>query len=390
MPALPPELWLAIFWLATRPDHAHHLQSFYRPFQKCSFDLDGLAATLSTRRTLVQVCRLWRTLARPLLFEDLRPNPATSRAILGGPPDDNPGRWVRRIELPYTQTSTDTPDRPGAALRILACCPSLHTLVRPYTRCDPSLPFDRPAGPVPLLSALTRLDWWHRDNAALTGGINSLVDVLSCAPALRYLSLAGGSKEVLGPALPVHLPALTTLRLRDVPPLSIADICRWSLPALVHVVVDRPPRRSDVLIHLWHTFANQLHTVEFGPDARFITSDPITELVDTTTSSPRRGAIRVLNYHACFTCPPVCRVRLDQYTSFESVGLHSASSQDFPGPWPYLVGHFQWLAGPNFSSLRHVVLYGDWTEIMRDPRFGDFERRLAEMGRDVQLASDVV
>jgi len=52
------------------------------------------------------------------------------------------GRWVRRAELPYTNTVTTTPSslRPLPFIAILKRCPELEILVRPVPRFFDKLP----------------------------------------------------------------------------------------------------------------------------------------------------------------------------------------------------------------------------------------------------------
>ncbi|KAI6047847.1 hypothetical protein EDC04DRAFT_27880 [Pisolithus marmoratus] len=377
---LPPELWLIIFRLATRPDDGQ-LTSIYEPFEGC-FDLVS-ETVLRTRRSLVQVCRTWRALAIVFLYEDVRvrPDVDTLSKFLESDGPSTPGRWVRRLELPYTLTdhnsSTDV-------VQILQSCPFLHTLVRPYLpevrRETHELRFGFPTGIV-ALSSLTRLDWWHYHTVARSGGINSLVDVLDNAPYLEYLTLGGEfhTAEELGA---LHLPALTTLRLRRVSATLLLQICGWVLPSLAHIIVDFSPE-SYAIEQVWSTFGPQLSTVEFGRNVVFLMSDQIASFLRAAPTS-----VKTFNYFVFFTMSPQLAVEAE--ASVERVGVHAFPCKMLPNLWEHLDRHFWWLSGPSLPALQHVVLYGDWSEIMKDPRFPRLRGRLEGKGCEVKFASESI
>ncbi|KAL4069816.1 hypothetical protein V8B97DRAFT_2024487 [Scleroderma yunnanense] len=383
---LPQELWLIIFRLATRPEDAHPTCS-YEPFQGC-FDL-APAEALRTRRSLVQVCRIWRILALAFLYEDVRVGHGahTLRGFLESAQfsredsQGTPGRWVRHLELPYTQTGTQTPNSPTDALHILKSCPFLQTLVRPFLHgVSHSLRYEFPADIVSL-SSLTRLDWWHYEEAARSGGINSLTHVLRNAPYLQYLTLGGQFWTTDRGTQVFELPALTTLRMRRVNAVFIWQICEWTLPSLVHVIVDFPPE-NEALQQFWLTFGQQLHTVEFGRNVAFHLSDQLGLFLRSCPES----SVKVLNYFICFTMFPLFLT--EGQASVENVGIHAFPCAMMSDVWNHLDSHFNWLASPSLMALRHVVLYGQWEGITDDHRFVSFRRRLEEKGCQLQLAGD--
>lgn len=384
---LPPELWLTIFRLATQPDDGQ-LTAIYEPFEGC-FDMVS-EVVLRTRRSLVQVCRTWRTLATVFLYEDVRVRPDVEDTLKKFLESDQfssegkpstPGRWVRRLELPYTLT--DHSSSGTDAIQILSSCPFLQTLVRPYLpevrgqSPEPQLGF--PMGIV-ALSSLTRLDWWHCHTVAGSGGINSLVDVLHNAPHLQYLTL-GGEFHTAQELDALHLPALTTLRLRRVSASFLLRICGWVLPSLAHIILDFPSE-SYAIEQVWSTFGRQLSTVEFGRNVAFLINDQITPFLRAGASS-----VKTFNYFIFFTMPPQHAVEVE--ASVECVGIHAfpckMSSNNL---WAHLDRHFWWLAGPSLPALQHVVLYGNWSEIMEDPRFPRLRRRLEDKGCKIKFASE--
>ncbi|KIM70326.1 hypothetical protein SCLCIDRAFT_523537 [Scleroderma citrinum Foug A] len=383
---LPPELWLIIFRLATRAEDSDSTGS-YEPFQGC-FDL-GSAEALTTKRSLVQVCRTWRALASVFLYEDVRVRHDAyalrgfleSELFSAEEALDTPGRWVRRLELPYTQTGTRTPNSLNNALHILKSCPFLQTLVRPFLRgVSDALRYEFPADIVSL-SSLTRLDWWHYDEAARSGGINSLIHVLRDTPGLQYLTLGGEFWASALSAQVPELPALTTLRFRRVNAVFIWQVCRWMLPSLVHVIVDFPPE-NEAIQQLWLTFGEQLRTIEFGRNVAFHLTDQLGLLLRSWPSS-----VKVLNYFIHFTMFP--QSPIESQAPVENIGIHSFPCAMMSDVWEHLDSHFIWLAtSPSLTALKHVILYGQWENIIGDYRFVTFQRRLEEKGCQIELAGE--
>ncbi|KAH7886013.1 hypothetical protein F5I97DRAFT_1189128 [Phlebopus sp. FC_14] len=375
---LPPEIWLTIIRWATCPPSGFPAP-FYEPF-RTSFE--EFEEPLKTKRAVVRVCRLWRALATSILYEDVRVRHGAQslREVLesGCAPGNESGcrgRWVRRLELPYGQTDTASPDGPTIALRILNHCPSLETLVRPFMREIPDVVrYEFPAESVPLPS-LTRLEWWHYNNAARSGGINSLTHVLRNTPSLQFLTVGGEfwMSSTMSNCLSLRLPALTTLRLRRVNALFVRLICQWELPSLVHVVVDFPPDHN-ALEALWATFGHQLCTVELGRNIVFLMNEQISVFLRGCPS------VKIFNYFIYFTAVPRA-TQVVEHSSLQCVGIHA-----FPCAMvtdvrmEHLNRHFNFLAGPYLPALRRVILYGDWREIMVDQLFITFRDRLVQKG----------
>ena len=373
---LPPELWIIVFRWATYPPDGYPA-SYYEPFRASSETFDE---PLKTKRSLVQVSRLWRALATVFLYEDVRIgyDPGFLKTVLANRRciDDalqghSFGRFVHRLELPYSLTATEKPDDTHDVVEILCRCTSLKTLVRPFFQALPySVRYEFPAKIVSL-SSLTRLEWWHYNNAARSGGINSLMDVLRNAPSLQYLALGGefwmSSMQLNSP---VRLPALTTLRLRRVNALFVWQIVRWELPSLVHIVVDFPADHGG-LEELWHHFGSQLCTVEFGRNLAFHVTDQISVLL--------RGCagLKVFNYFVNFAIPPSESALVDQH-SLQCVGIHAFPCGILNDNWRHLNRHFDFLSSRFLPSLKRIILYGDWEQTIRDPRFSPALDRLEQ------------
>jgi hypothetical protein len=139
-------------------------------------------------------------------------------------------------ELLYTNTARTT-IQPLFSVAILKRCPELEVLVRPAPESVGNLCFEFRAEGLPLTS-LKRLEWWYINDAARSGGINSLDGVLSGTPNLQYLSIGGELRTCQLQLKVPHLPLLSTLRLQWMNGLFVRQLCWWSLPTLAHVVVD--------------------------------------------------------------------------------------------------------------------------------------------------------
>ncbi|KAG9314157.1 hypothetical protein JVU11DRAFT_4943 [Chiua virens] len=382
---LPSELWIIVFRWATFPSDGYPLP-YYEPFRSLP---ESLNEPLKTKLVLVKVCRLWRALATVFLYEDMRVGKSLGnlKTVLSDADSvafqaHSLGGCVHRLELPYVYTSTRKPGDTRDVIEILSSCTSLKTLVRPYSEGFPdSVLFEFPAEIVSLPS-LTRLEWWHYNNAARSGGINSLMDVLRNAPSLQFLTLGGefwmGSMQLDSP---LRLPALTTLRLRRVNALFIWQIKRWDLPALVHLVVDFPADHGG-LEELWHRFGSQLCTVEFGRNVAFHMTDQISLFL--------RGCpgVKVFNYFISFAAPPS---ELVEQSSLQCVGIHAfpcALLSDSEN-WMHFIDHFNFLSSHLLPALKRIVLFGNWQPTIQALRLAPAFDRFTQKGCIIQLADQL-
>jgi hypothetical protein len=268
---LPAELWLHIFRFATST--LTSLSSRYEPFQAHHNSAAISDAALSDKRSISLVCKQWHNLARSMLYEDIRIGHGISalHAALSTPDSDGrraPRYHVRRAILPYAHTATPTTHAPPA-LALLALLPQLEVLVRP--------PMHRIGGTVPIfdfqtyapaLPALRRLEWAFdpTGNAARTGGINALDDVLRAAPTLHELALTGTMPFTALRQHRLRLHALRTLCLVEgaaACPLVARQITYWALPALETLVL-RGAARAEALEPLVQAFAAQVRVLEIG------------------------------------------------------------------------------------------------------------------------------
>ena len=399
-PSLPTELWLAIFRWATLDPWTHALfTSEYHPFDAVSLNV-GTVETRYTKRALVLVCKQWRQWTTSLLYEDIV-IPFAHRSLgqvlrFGQDWEDGTSippcaNLVRRAHLPYSSTVTPS-STPVAILDLLELCSSLEVLVRTADALQPlSYEFPTTCPPFP---SLKRLDWWHHNDAARTGGINSLPHVLGLAPNLEYLSVGGEIWASYLNTPTVHLARLTTLRLRRVNAFFLLKICRFTLPALHHVVFDHIAN-AEIFWPFWTTFGPQIRTVELGLSLKFYIQDFLSHVL---VGCPH---LEALNYYVHFTAsPPLVGGGDDEsesdghpplaMESLKVVGLHAHPNSFFrvgsAEYWAHLGRHFDALCQPTFPAIKRVMLYGDWSAVIGDEEFGRIAQPLRDKGCSVEVA----
>jgi len=369
-PFLPVELWLHILRLSTlSPLTTRLYTASYSPFQTIPLVAEDESVTKKTKSALVQVCKQWRAWALDLLFEDVwieRPEKLCS--LLGDGSDAaGCGRWVRRANLPYTSSATVSP-RPLPAIKVLERCPRLEVLVRkgPSQR-DVDMRFEF-ATECPALPSLKRLDWWHVNEAARSGGINLLGDVLQNAPNVQYLSLGGyvrfTSLSVNGTS--IVLPSLTTLRFLRLNAQLVRQACYWSMPALRHIIIDTVEDVA-VLEMFWESFGEQVRTIELGHYLSYFVYDWLSFILRGCPS------VTELNYYIHFTAVPTFDDEKDIFPHLTTIGLHAQPNMmiapESSGYWGRIQSHFTMLCRPCFPAVKRVLLYGDWNGITNDIRY---------------------
>ncbi|KAH9843181.1 uncharacterized protein C8Q71DRAFT_238639 [Rhodofomes roseus] len=366
-PSLPVELWLHIFRLSTLSPLTTRLYVVsYSPFQTIPLEAEDESVTKKTKSALVQVCKQWRAWALDLLFEDVWIEcPEKMSSLLGD--GSGCGRWVRRASLPYMSSATVSP-RPLEANKMLEQCPHLEVLVRKGpTRRDVDTRFEF-AAECPAMPSLKRVDWWHVNEAARSGGINLLGDVLQKAPNVQYLSLGGyvrfSSLSVNGTA--ITLSSLTTLRFLRLNAALVRQTCGWSMPALQHIIIDTVEDVA-VLSMFWESFGEQIRTIELGHYLSYFVHDWLSFIL--------RGCphITELNYYIHFTAIPTFDDEKDTFPLLTTVGLHAQPnmmiSPESSGYWGRMQSHFAMLCCPCFPAVKKVLLYGDWSGISSDIRY---------------------
>lgn len=367
---LPHELWLEIFQWAAYSDSFYVTQ--YQPFDTSpEHDIDQ---SLKVKFTLVRVCRQWRAMAEDLLYQDVRIRHGDQTLAKTLASSELRAGWVRRAELPYANTATAS-RRPLTSLAILKRCPELQILVRPAPDRLDNLHFEFDADGLQLTS-LRRLEWWYHNEAARSGGINCLDDVLSCSPNLQYLSL-GGELRLNQLKPPRHLQGITMLRLRWMNALFVGQICRWTLPSLVHLVVENC-HSASVLEMLWVTFGSQIEVIELGKHLRFYIQDYIAAIIRGCSN------LHELNYYIHFTAPPYSEIT---HSSLRCIRLHGHSNfMASEANWVHISKHFALFSGPTLSHLRRVILYGEWRPVLCDHRFAEIHLSLLARGCSLETS----
>ncbi|KAI0086192.1 hypothetical protein BDY19DRAFT_961809 [Irpex rosettiformis] len=366
-PYLPRELWLDIFRWATVSRRTLALTATdYSPFESDSDPSTWLdEEAIATKRALVRVCKEWRCLARSFLYEDVVLTKGGCDLKCALQETDQDGYWpVRRVCLPYSSCTPWESDLKGAS-DIVKECPRLEVLVRPFRQHSEELIFDISAEDCPCLTALKRLDWWHYNDAARTGGFNSLPDVLDRAPNLQYLSLTGDLWLNLMRRQRIVLPKLTTLRLRRVNVLFIQELCRWYMPSLEHVILDTYPSAPAQIEPFWEVFGHQITTVELGRSLKFHVLDLVSHVLSHCPN------LEELNYYVQFTAAP--HLSIDAHERLHTIRLH-ASPNEFltaggPTFWEHVEEHILAYDKSLFPALRTIVLHGDWKAYLPDPSF---------------------
>ncbi|KAH7914735.1 hypothetical protein BJ138DRAFT_1143161 [Hygrophoropsis aurantiaca] len=365
---LPPEIWMQIIRWATLPPTDLGVTQAYLPFRVPYDTTDD--SSIEWKRNMIHVCRLWRALATPMLYEDIRVIHSAHRLaqIMEDTRDVDHGgygQWVRRLVLPYASTETPTLDgNVSSILGILRCCQGLECLIRPISKVIPgTLRYEFSVGMVPLLS-LKRLEWWHYNDAARSGGINSLVDVLENTPNLQHLAVGGNwrmsSERIL------ELAQLTTLRLRRIDPPFVRMICRWKLPALTHVIADFAIVNVAVG-GFWETFGHRLTTLELGRTITFLLeTDQIAQYLRACPN------LTTLNYAIHFTQAP----RITHPHNLRCIGVYAAAcpmldSMEEWARWNHLNGHLNFISSPLLPDFRTLVFYGSWQATSHDIRFAN-------------------
>lgn len=388
---LPSELWLEILSWATQPssNDPDTRAITYVPFQSAPADTKD--STLSVKRTLTLVCRLWRIWMIGSLYREIKIQYGAHalQHMLECMTSNHEGYGrlvrilclvcifvlrvhicpqVRRAVLPYLSTVSSPDNSPiSTSLKILRMCSHLEVLVRPRSLAAETLRFDYEVDCVQLPS-LRRLEWWHHTEAERSGGINSLGIVLQHAPNIEYLFIGG----VVGYIQLTHvcLPLLRTLRLHAINGLLLHQITtKWDLPSMTHIVFYSPLVEQG-LQRIWDRFGEQLEVVEFGKHLRFMMGDHLTICLQGCP------ALQEIGYNIFFTKVPGMR---GEHARIKTVRLHSAINsflQTAEQIWSILEGHFRFFN--QLPALNKIVLHGEWRGILGQHHFQALVQQLRE------------
>jgi hypothetical protein len=273
LPRLPPEIWVAIMRSAAEPS-AHftgphgHLDasvSFLDLSPSHSDLLRRLAlyrAALSCKAVMSRVCRLWHLWAQELLLEFIWISRARQARALAAALVLNPdlGPRIRRLHI---ETFTLERCDPGDLRTIIEHSPRLaaysdYRSIRrqPYSSPDHLLSsLARPGNKLKRLS-WTNYDYDRRDQSGCISFFLRLSPALGrAASELDYLELSLCATSLVSPHfpaifsssvlskyttsqgfIPVHLPALRTLKL-TLDNITFSVLSHWNLPSLQNISV---------------------------------------------------------------------------------------------------------------------------------------------------------
>lgn len=406
--SIPPELWVRIFRFATElPTSSRLYEPEYVPFHEPpnefeDVDFQGadlhVAANVEVKLALVLVCKKWKALASPFLYEDVRASHGFRRLQDPGGlarlklrlASEGWGKWVRRVEVHSTVDSGDL-SMPFSRLEpishfsrispfeVLKSCPRVeavkgHYMLPPPENDSVSVP------QLPMLPSLKRVDWWDTG----PNGFRTLIDLLLCAHNLRYLSLGTKGELIFTPGYR-HLPAiellqLSTLRLANVSSqlLTIID-ASWSFPNLRNLIVDVGVVVAALELPM---IAKNVETIEFTKNGASFDGEVVLNILE------RCPNLRELNFHVEFAYLSP----LDPFFShdkLECIGLHA--SYELPplffsdsAMWKHFALQFAVLTGSDLPALKQFVLYGEWDPIMADERFKTLQEAIRDSKRELK------
>ncbi|EGO00232.1 hypothetical protein SERLA73DRAFT_107259 [Serpula lacrymans var. lacrymans S7.3] len=278
--SLPPELWLEIFHHATFRPHSRDItpsDPFQpQPLPHNAMSLNTVAASMQTKSTIVQVCRLWRAIATELLYEHITVySPWRARKILtamalsrcSDPIPDasgearksfnllfvpgSHGQWARRIDIcAHTRFTTRSYIRYIMDIfHILRHCPQLRALSMSFRFGVPE-EFQTAVSQL-YGQSLIGLAW---DGLTIQNPCSSHAFVQSFQ-ALRVLDIRSISTLMLDDNHITHvLPCVRELLVSsEISSLEFAGALE--LPALRRVVFTRREKlREDSYIHALESF----------------------------------------------------------------------------------------------------------------------------------------
>lgn len=391
-PSLPRELWIKIFRIANA---SRDIQQFdYAPFSDPGNsyieDRRILLATAEVRLTLVLVCKLWRSLANELIYEEIRslvPGEALKEALekRGKETDTDAGYGplVRLVELPRHYDYTYEILRHLTRLETLLITFPTSTgsgMLPPRTYAPRPLPDPKPYHE---MSHLKRIDW-RCDNLTGPPRVDYLEDLLRRAPNLRYLSIIG-EDHFNSQRMPfqITLPHLETLIISDLKTSYrlTAVISKWNLPSLSNIVVDRLPLQGQRgLSTIWDSFGETLRVVELG--TRFKIFSTVDHVANILSKCPNLTEL-------CIDIVYLCQAPVDvggSSSSLTTIRLYRGAMylQETSEIGKSLEKAFRDFYLP---SLHKIVLHGDWTFVVSDDVFSGFRQLLRDRRWGLYLES---
>ncbi|KAJ6627635.1 hypothetical protein B0H10DRAFT_2429204 [Mycena sp. CBHHK59/15] len=335
-PSLPAELWLYIYRLATAyisPLVAIRNSGYQYVVPKDP--LEDIRYILREACSMVLVCRSWNSLAREILYENIRVGHHFS-ALSAALDQPDTARLVRSIRFsPFHFESNRI---------VLKKCHLVEVVVQPDVTVTTGILHPLHLDTPPLLS-LKHVYWTE---SAFSAPL--LRSVLGAAPNLEYVSLnrstSLGSYDRDG-----LLPPIPSMRC-----LNIVASTSSPITAILPTDVQR----------LTRLFCNPR---DITSDAPALPALRTLELFGSRMNIPfpaiqsRCPQLRELCYDVWNTASEPQAT----HPSLSCIRLHSMVS--VVRDWTSIERHFGLFCGPSFPGLQRVVLYGQWYRVIVDPRF---------------------
>ena len=412
---VPEELWLEIFYYATVgtciDDGVDYVPFAAIPLQKR--DSPGFKQRcFATKRNLLLVCKAWNALATETMYRTIRICHGTNElldALYLNTPSEKArggnGRFVRNVEINSIVQDFD-PFNPTIVAQILAQCPGIVSLTRPFALDDVNLaickvrvsdgsqqsPHTQVIPRFPTLSALRRVDWSlpftilsGRSDLPSTEVCDDLLgDIIKHAPNLRYLTIGGPPRSYISlqhhsfPPI-LSLRNLTTLRLEcdvhfDHGKLTATT---WQLPNLTHLLVGDS---YSVAIFVIKACGSHLKVLEIIQKSSWRTGIVSALFHDFLSRTPNLEEFNFpLDYFSYRPLPSVYPSTLRTIRLY--LGTRSPTRLSDP--------MFDFLKVPHrLPVLKHLVFYnhGRWQEAFQQPTFLLVKQALEERSCSIEFA----
>lgn len=372
---LPVEVMAYILRIATTTPVCYTLTKTYTPFHNVPGDnvLPETRAALSkleitswtTKLSTVLVCKSWRCLALEYLYEEvymgekartLYQTLETSETMF---PGEGVGRRVRCVVLSAWRPEI----KPVPLIEVLRWCPNVEILVKSDDDTTPT-----PTPDVDL-SSIKRFDWrfiryqyagrgLHWQNTHL--GLDFFRETMTRSDSLHYLTIGirypmSRLSDHPRPRIVTH--SLTTLRVQHIGPVIRAEIEGWDCPNLTHIITD-----SSLMWETYSTlFGSRTEVIELVKDESLHSLSAL----GVVEQCPN---LLELNYHVEYGRFPPAPLNQD---TLQCIRLHAGRNYmiDHADTWELLKAQFTLFAGSSFPSLRRLILYGDWSDVLCDPQF---------------------
>lgn len=360
-PSAPDELWRLIFRFATLTEESSRLyDTDYTPFRESWLDRLVLDNSLVAKRSVVLVCKHWRSIAMEFLCEHISVEGFLRlRDAQGG---SNFGEYIRRLELP-TRPIKDTP----RLVDVLQQCRRVQILVQPAWlggRGDNESFWDNltTGNDARVFDRIRRIDWSTLGTEhAYPTHLARLTAILRASSNLLYFSL----RFSVDP-FPSIRPSLSLLSVKTLRIHGKMGLPGLRLPNLVQIIV------NDIQV----TDSSQCVFLGIGPYLRILQL--------TGYGEGFRFDVLRLSPHLEEFC---CTVNRDTILAIGELHPRVSTVRLYCAAYPCEgadVGFAKKSAllhdGTSFPALKRVVLHGSWGKFTEHPRFRMFSGFVGRSG----------